>query len=134
MPVPTRSSAYGATLRALLNRASESKSGIEIEMPDENTAIQFRQKLYKLRSIERKALDSRFGLGTPMPWDEVRIVVHSRPSSVGPKWFLGLMKDEAIIAGLNVYDVETGQSLGKTEDLVQEPTALPLTDPFGDKS
>lgn len=122
MSVSNRPSAYGPILRAILNKAVQSTSGISLEVKDESEAIQTRQRLYKVRDLENKTLAKTLGDGYAGPWDPIRILVESRDVVEGgvkkTKWFVILTKDDILLGQVNVTDLATGERLGVAGDLL----------------
>ena len=141
MSVSNRPSAYGPILRAILNKAVQSTSGIALEVKDESEGIQTRQRLYKVRDLENKNLQKSMGDAYAGPWDPIRILLEHK-DFVGEggllkrRWFVILTKDEILLGQANVTDLATGERLGVAGDLLRGTEGSPGTaaeegkDPF----
>lgn len=133
MSVSNRPSAYGPILRAILNKAVQSTSGIALEVKDESEGIQTRQRLYKVRELENKNLQKSMGDAYAGPWDPIRILLEEKAG----RWFVILTKDEILLGQANVIDLATGERLGVAGDLLRGTEGSPGTaaeenkDPFG---
>lgn len=115
----------GSVLRAIMNKAGESELGIEVPVETEGAAISLRQRLYRLRSDDKKAMQKRGLDPESHPWNPLVITIPK-----GPPFKIKITTEDELLKGLEIIDIATGTSLGKAAEFAPEAPLAEL--PFGE--